>query len=71
MKNIIDKIKGILGKVKDFFVKCVDFSKELIKKANWKEIWDKTTTVLLVLVLSSPLFVLAYIMAWFYLQSFN
>ena len=68
MKNIIDKIKGILNVVKDFFVKCVDFCKDKVKKINWKEVWDKTTTVLLVLVLASPLFILAYIMIWFYQQ---
>ena len=68
MKNIIDKIKGFFGKVKEFFVKCVNFCKEKLSKVSWKDVWDKTTTVLLVLVLASPLFILAYIISWFFMQ---
>ena len=30
-----------------------------------KEIWDKITTALLILVLSSPIMILAYILIWF------
>ena len=30
-----------------------------------KEIWDKFTTALLILVLTSPLFIVAYIVIWF------
>lgn len=66
MKNIIDKIKGFFGKVGDFFKNFIATCKDKSGKINWKMVWDKTTTVLLILVLSSPLFILAYIMGWFF-----
>ena len=38
---------------------------QLAKKKKWRAFFDKITTGLLVLVLSSPIFVLAYIILWF------
>ena len=35
------------------------------KKINWKEVWDKFTTGLLILELASPVLVLVYIFLWF------
>ena len=66
MKNVIDKIKGFFEKVKNFCKSIIETCKDKAGKVNWKMVWDKTTTVLLVLVLSSPLFILAYIMGWFF-----
>ena len=77
MKNFIDKIKGFFVKVggffakgyrtvKDFFVNTIELCKDKSGKVNWKQVWEHTTTVLLILVLASPLFILAYIMGWFF-----
>lgn len=66
MKNILDKIKGFFGKVKEFFQNTIELCKDKAGKVNWKLVWEHTTTVLLVLVLASPLFILAYIMGWFF-----
>ncbi len=38
---------------------------ELEKKKKWKKIWDKVTTGLLIVLMASPFFILAYIFAWF------
>ena len=66
MKKVLDKIKGFFGKVKEFFKNTFEICKDKTGKINWKMVWDHTTTVLLILVLSSPLFILAYIMGWFF-----
>ena len=39
------------------------------KKINWKEVWDKFTTGLLILELISPILVLAYIFLWFVMRN--
>ena len=39
------------------------------KKINWKEIWDRFTTGLLILELISPVLVLAYIFLWFIMRN--
>ena len=58
MTKIIDSIKGLFGKCKDWF--C-----EKTKDVKWKEVWDKCTTGLLILVMASPIFILAWIFIWF------
>ena len=35
------------------------------KNINRKEVWDKVTTGLLILLMASPILVLVYIFAWF------
>ena len=42
-----------------------NFELEQAKKKKRAEIWDKITTGLLILVLSSPFVVLLYIIIWF------
>ncbi|MBQ8528711.1 MAG: hypothetical protein IJ459_03140 [Clostridia bacterium] len=58
MAKILDSVKG-------FFGKCVDWFKEKTKNVKWKEVWDKVTTGLLILVMASPIFILAWIFLWF------
>ena len=38
---------------------------ELAKKKRRKEIWDKITTGILILLMASPVLILAYIFLWF------
>ena len=61
-----------MEKIKEFFAKaaskCKNFFKkawEVIKKPNWKVIYDKFTTGLLILLLCSPVLILLYIVLWF------
>ena len=42
----------------------IDEAKYLRKK-KWLNIWDKVTTGILIVLLSSPICILAYIFAWF------
>jgi len=69
MAKFFDKIKG-------FFKKCVDWCKETwgkfvswfkekTKDVKWKEVWDKCTTGLLILLMASPIIILGYIFIWF------
>ena len=53
------------GTNKSFFAKIGDFFKEKTKNVKWKEVWDKITTGLLILLIASPILVLAYIFLWF------
>ena len=48
---------GFFGKIKKFF-----------KNINWKVVYDKTTTGILIFLLSSPLLILLYIFLWFILK---
>ena len=48
---------GFFDKVKNFF-----------KNINWKVVYDKTTTGILIFLLSSPLLILLYIFLWFILK---
>lgn len=50
---------------KNIFVKALDWFKEKTKDVNWKVVWDKTTTGLLIVLLASPILILAYIFLWF------
>lgn len=69
MGKFFEKVKGFFKKIGDFFVgiytKCVDFFKEKTKNVNWKEVWDKCTTGLLIFLMFSPILILAYIFLWF------
>lgn len=35
--------------------------KEKVKKVNWKKVWDKVTTGILILLMASPILILVYI----------
>ena len=52
MKKLIEKITG-----SKFWKK--------MQSLNWKMIWDKTTTGLLILLMASPILILGYIFLWF------
>lgn len=45
--------------------KLVEFFKEKTKNVKWKEVLDKLTTGLLILLLASPILILTYIFLWF------
>ena len=72
MGKFLEKVKNIWKKVSGFFVdlyaKCSKFVKETATKINWKIVWDKTTTGLLIFLIISPLLILAYIFLWFYMR---
>ena len=61
----MEKIKQfgnkVVAKCKDWFGKV----KEWLKKVNWKVVYDKSTTALLVLLMCSPFLILLYIVLWF------
>ena len=38
---------------------------QIEKKRKWAAIWDKVTTGLLIFLMASPVFILAYIFLWF------
>ncbi len=65
----MEKIKAFFSKIGAFFKmlwnKTATFFKEKTKNVNWKEVWDKCTTGLLILLIASPLLILAYIFLWF------
>ena len=50
---------------KNIFTKALDFIKEKTKNVNWKVVWDKVTTGFLIVLLASPILILAYIFLWF------
>ena len=62
MANFFGKIGGFF---KGIYNKCAEFFKEKTKNVNWKEVWDKCTTGLLIFLICSPLLILAYIFLWF------
>ena len=43
----------------------IEKAKTFFKSAKWKEIWDKITTGLLIVLMASPILILAYIFIWF------
>lgn len=61
----MEKIKQFGSKA---VAKCKNFFKktwECTKKINWKTVYDKFTTGLLILLLCSPVLILLYIVLWF------
>ena len=72
-KNVWSKVASFFKKVwgnvsgfcKNVWNKCVTFFKEKTKNVNWKEVWDKCTTGLLILIIISPLLILGWIFLWF------
>ena len=45
--------------------KLVALFKEKTKNVNWKKVWDKVTTGILILIMAAPILILAYIFIWF------
>ncbi len=72
MANVLNKIKGFFATIGGFFAglwsKAVDFFKDKTKNVKWKEVWDKVTTGLLILLICSPILILTYIILWFVLK---
>lgn len=50
----MDNNNSAISNVKSFF-----------KSAKWKAIWDKITTGILILLMATPVIILAYIIIWF------
>ncbi len=72
MANILSKVKEFFSKIGAFCVKIWDKAvalfREKTKNVKWKEVWDKCTTALLILIFASPLIVLGYIFLWFLMR---
>lgn len=62
-------VKKVWSKVADFtkkvWGKVAGFVKEKTKNVNWKAVWDKCTTGLLIFLMASPILILTYIVLWF------
>lgn len=54
-----------LDSVKDLWGKITGWIKEKTKNVNWKVVWDKITTGILIFLMASPILILAYIFLWF------
>ena len=67
MANVMKNIKGFFT---GLWTKTSDFFKEKTKNVKWKEVWDKFTTGLLIVLLASPLIILSYIILWFVFRQF-
>ncbi len=52
----------------NIFTKFAGWFKEKTKHVKWKEVWDKVTTGLLILLMCSPIIILGYIFLWFILK---
>ena len=61
--------KKCINAVKGVFNKCVGWFKEKTKDVKWKEVWDKVTTGILILLMCSPILILGYIFLWFILKA--
>lgn len=59
---------NVKARIGEFINKVVSFCKDKTKNVNWKEVWDKCTTGLLMLLFASPILILAYILLWFVLR---
>ena len=63
---------NIMNKILDFFKntwnKLTSWFKEKTKDVKWKEVWDKCTTGILILLMASPLLILGYIFLWFVMK---
>ncbi len=64
----MESIKKFGGKVaakcKELVVKIKDWAKTV----NWKVVYDKVTTGLLIFLLTTPFLILLYIILWFVLK---
>ena len=65
MTTVKEKCAKAFGFVKDKCLKLVAWVKEKLSKVNWKVVWDKTTTGILIFLMASPILILAYIFLWF------
>ena len=65
MATVKDKFNKCIDWIKATYKKCYDWTKEKISKVNWKVVWDKFTTGLLIFMFCTPVLVLAYILLWF------
>ena len=69
MGKVLDFFKNIWSKVSTFckntYKKVTTWFKEKTKDIKWKDVWDKVTTGILILLMASPLLILGYIFIWF------
>ena len=68
MSSVKETFKKCLNWIKTTYKKCASFTKEKLSKVNWKVVWDKFTTGLLIFLMASPLLILGYILLWFVLK---
>ena len=61
-------IKNFWGKITGFFKKVTGSVKAWFKKVNWRVVYDRFTTGLLIFLMSAPFLILLYIMLWFVLK---
>ena len=69
MANFMTKVKERCSKIWKAIVSKVSAAVEFIKTWNWKQIWDHTTTGILILFIISPILILGYIFLWFILKN--
>ncbi len=65
MTTVKEKCAKAWGFVKDKWSKLVAWVEKIIARVNWKIVWDKTTTGILILLICSPILILGYIFLWF------
>ena len=68
MAQFMDKVKEKWNQLVEFTKDKWAILKEKLSKVNWKEVWDKFTTGLLIFLMASPFLILAYILLWFVLR---
>ena len=64
----VDKMEKLLDSVKNVYGKCKDWVLKKTEHVNWKEVWDKITTGILILLMASPVLILLYIFLWFVMR---
>lgn len=62
MSTVKEKMNKAWGFVKENWGKAKNWIKNL---TNWKVVWDKITTGILIFLMASPLLILGYILLWF------
>ncbi len=62
---VVNAYKKCIGAIKSVWGKFIAWFKEVTKDVNWKEVWDKCTTGLLIFLMASPILILGYIFLWF------
>ena len=63
--KVVEFSKPIIKKVVDFTVTTTKKFIAWLKTVKWKIVWDHVTTGILILLMASPILVLAYLVIWF------
>jgi len=61
----MEAIKNFGSKIGGFFSKVFGGIKKWFKNVNWKVVYERFTTGLLIFLMSSPFLILLYILLWF------